>query len=77
MRRWVRTAGEPTSRPWSERVGMDANFLGTIENPGGPSGRLESFPVQGVCGPRLAPQPAPQASFRGAGPMARGLRCLP
>src|SRR5215472_12470508 len=31
-----------------DRIG--ANSLGAIENPGSPSGRLESFPVQGAFG---------------------------
>ena len=38
-------------------LAIDANSLGTIQNPGSPSGRLESFPVQGVFGWRLSPQP--------------------
>jgi RepB DNA-primase from phage plasmid len=38
-------------------AGIGANSLGAIQNPGSPSGRLESFPVQGAF-PR---QPSPKA----------------
>ena len=39
-------------------AGMGANSLGAIQNPGSPSGRLESFPVQGA----FACQPSPKAA---------------
>jgi hypothetical protein len=37
---------------------MGANSRGTIPNPGSPSGRLESFPVQGGFPRQPSPQPA-------------------
>jgi hypothetical protein len=39
-------------------AGIGANSLGAIQNPGSPSGRLESFPVQGA----FACQPSPEAA---------------
>jgi hypothetical protein len=37
-------------------AGIGANFLGAIQNPGSPSGRLESFPVRGT----FSRQPNPE-----------------
>src|SRR5215469_2832126 len=39
-------------------AGIGANSLGAIQNPGSPSGRLESFPVQGAFPRQPTPQPA-------------------
>jgi hypothetical protein len=37
-------------------AGIGANSLGAIQNPGSPSGRLESFPMQGT----FSRQPSPE-----------------
>jgi hypothetical protein len=39
-------------------AGIGADSLGAIQNPGSPSGRLESFPVQGAFAYRPSPNPA-------------------
>jgi len=39
-------------------AGIGASSLGAIQNPGGPSGRLESFPVQGT----FSRQPSPKSA---------------
>ena len=38
-------------------AGIGANSLGAIQNPGSPSGRLESFPVQGALPRQPSPEP--------------------
>jgi hypothetical protein len=38
-------------------AGIGANSLGAIQNPGSPSGRLESFPVQGAFSCQPSPTP--------------------
>lgn len=38
-------------------TGIGANSLGAIQNPGYPSGRLESFPVQGAFPCQPSPKP--------------------
>jgi len=38
-------------------AGIGANSLGAIQNPGSPSGRLESFPVQGAFACQPSPKP--------------------
>src|SRR5438874_4328747 len=38
-------------------AGIGANSLGAIQNPGSPSGRLESFPVQGAVPRQPSPEP--------------------
>jgi hypothetical protein len=39
-------------------AGIGASSLGAIQNPGSPSGRLESFPVQGTFSCQPTPKPA-------------------
>ena len=58
---------------------IDANSLGTRQNPGSPSGRLERFPVAGVFGQRLSPWPGLRnsGSLLPASLVTRLPRCLP
>lgn len=55
-------------------AGIGANSLGAVENPGSPSGRLESFPVEGAFACQPAPRPALHVQDRGLWLSLRAIR---
>jgi DNA primase RepB-like protein len=55
-------------------AGIGVNSLGAIENPGSPSGRLESFPVEGAFACQPASEPAAHVQDRGLWLSRRAVR---
>jgi len=55
-------------------AGIGANSLGAVENPGSPSGRLESFPVGGAFACQPAPRQALHVQDRGLWLSLRAIR---
>ena len=61
-------------------AGIDANSPGAIHNPGSPSGRLKSFPVQGAFAGQPSPKPAmdiDRGFWLSLGAMRRQLAAMP